>query len=120
MYFLCLESRLGAGVKNISFKHYAAEDRKKSETVSTHQFDPIRYKAGQRWEWDTAAPRLKDWGQFLVRQLQPVSERMMELADIQSGQRVLDVATELGLQDRSSPPTSPRRCSPWVGNGQRS
>ncbi len=61
--------------------------------MSIQPFDPARYKAGQRWEWDTAAPRLKDWGQFLVQQLQPVSERMMELADIQPGQRVLDVAT---------------------------
>ena len=61
--------------------------------MSTQPFDPARYKAGQRWEWDTAAPRLKDWGPFLLQQLQPVSERMMELADIQPGQRVLDVAT---------------------------
>jgi enediyne biosynthesis protein CalE5 len=61
--------------------------------MSIQPFDPARYKAGQRWEWDTAAPRLKDWGQFLVPQLQPVSERMLELADIQPGQRVLDVAT---------------------------
>lgn len=61
--------------------------------MSTQPFDPVRYKAGQRWEWDTAAPRLKDWGPFIVQQLQPVSERMMELADIQLGSRVLDVAT---------------------------
>ena len=61
--------------------------------MSTQPFDAARYKAGQRWEWDTAAPRLKDWGQFLLQQLQPVSERMLELADIQPGQRVLDVAT---------------------------
>jgi SAM-dependent methyltransferase len=61
--------------------------------MSTQPFDPVRYKAGQRWEWDTAVPRLKDWGPFIVQQLQPVSERMMELADIQLGSRVLDVAT---------------------------
>jgi SAM-dependent methyltransferase len=61
--------------------------------MSTQPFDPVRYKAGQRWEWDTAAPRLKDWGPFLVQQLLPVSERMLELADIQPGSRVLDVAT---------------------------
>ncbi len=61
--------------------------------MTTQPFDPARYKAGQRWEWDTAAPGLKDWGPFLVQQLQPVSERMMELADIQPGSRVLDVAT---------------------------
>jgi enediyne biosynthesis protein CalE5 len=61
--------------------------------MSTQPFDPARYKAGQRWEWDTAAPHLKDWGPFLAPQLQPISERMLELADIQPGSRVLDVAT---------------------------
>jgi SAM-dependent methyltransferase len=69
------------------------EDEKENATMSTQPFDPARYKAGQRWEWDTAAPRLKDWGQFLLQELQPVSERMMELADIGLGSRVLDVAT---------------------------
>jgi len=64
--------------------------------MSTQPFDAARYKAGQRWEWDTAVPRLKDWGPFLVQQLQPVSERMLELADIQPGSRVLDVATDGG------------------------
>ena len=64
--------------------------------LNTQPFDPARYKAGQRWEWDTAVPHLKDWGPFIVQQLQPVSERMMELADIQPGQRVLDVATDGG------------------------
>ena len=29
--------------------------------MSTQPFDPVRYKAGQRWEWDTAVLRLKDW-----------------------------------------------------------
>lgn len=60
--------------------------------MSTQPFDTARYKAGQRREWDTAAPHLKEWGPFIVQQLQPVSERMMELADIQQGRRVLDVA----------------------------
>jgi enediyne biosynthesis protein CalE5 len=64
--------------------------------VSTHPFDPARFKAGQRREWDTAAPGLKSWGQFAEPAFQPVSERMMELADIQPGQRVLDVATGIG------------------------
>jgi enediyne biosynthesis protein CalE5 len=64
--------------------------------MSIQPFDPARYKAGQRWEWDIAAPRLKDWGPFLVPQLQPVSERMLELAGIQPGQRILDVATGPG------------------------
>jgi enediyne biosynthesis protein CalE5 len=64
--------------------------------MSTQPFDAARYKDGQRREWNTAAPGFKDWGQVIGPQLQPVSERMMELANIQSGQRVLDVATGIG------------------------
>jgi protein-L-isoaspartate O-methyltransferase len=43
-----------------------------------------------------AAPGWKDWGQVIGPQLQPVSDRMMELVEIQPGQKVLDVATGLG------------------------
>ena len=64
--------------------------------MSTQPFDAARYKAGQRREWDIAAPGLKDWGLVLGPELQPVSERMLELAGIQPGQRVLDVATGPG------------------------
>ena len=64
--------------------------------MSSQPFDPARYKAGQRREWDTAAPGLKDWREVAEPAFQPVSERMMELADIQPGQRVLDVATGIG------------------------
>lgn len=64
--------------------------------MSTQQFDPTRYKAGQQKEWGAAAPGWKDWGQVIGPQLQPVSDRMMELVEIQPGQKVLDVATGLG------------------------
>src|SRR5215471_7513729 len=64
--------------------------------MTTRPFDAARYKAGQRWEWDTAAPGYKDWGLILAPQFHPVSERMLELAGIQAGQRVLDVATGIG------------------------
>jgi SAM-dependent methyltransferase len=69
---------------------------KDGRIMSTQPFDPARYKAGQRREWDIAAPGFKDWGLVLGPELQPVSDRMMELADIQPGQRVLDVATGPG------------------------
>src|SRR5258708_36056890 len=89
-----VENRLQRG------KRYRAGSRKQrakeNETMSIQPFDPARYKAGQRWEWDTAAPRVKPWGPLLVPQLQPVSERMMELANIQPGQHILDVATAGG------------------------
>src|SRR5260221_3772675 len=60
------------------------------------QFDPTRYKAGQQKEWSAAAAGWKDWGQVMGQGLQPISDRMMELAEIRPGQQVLDVATGLG------------------------
>ncbi len=60
------------------------------------QFDPTRYKAGQQKEWSAAAAGWKDWGQVIGPGLQPISDRMMELAEIRPGQQVLDVATGLG------------------------
>ena len=64
--------------------------------MSTQPFDPIRYKAGQRQEWNIAAPGWQNRWQQAEPALQPVSDRMMELADIQPGQQVLDVATGIG------------------------
>lgn len=64
--------------------------------MSTQAFDPVRYKAEQCREWDSAAPGWKHWWQVAEPALRPVSNRMMELADIRPGQRVLDVATGIG------------------------
>lgn len=64
--------------------------------MSAQPFDPVRYKAGQRREWSTAAPAWKNWWQRIEPMLQPVSDRMMDLAGIRPGQQVLDVATGIG------------------------
>ncbi len=64
--------------------------------MSTQQFDPVQYKEGQRREWGSAAPGWKRWWQRIEPMLQPISDRMMELAAIQPGQLVLDVATGIG------------------------
>src|SRR5260370_37469085 len=66
------------------------------ETVSTQLFDPAQYKAGQGREWSTAAPAWKNWWQRIEPALQPISDRMMDLAGIRPGQQVLDVATGIG------------------------
>src|SRR5216684_720903 len=76
--------------------HYSAESRKESETVSTQQFDPGRYKAEQRQSWDTAAPGWEKWWQIIEAQLQVVSDRLVDLADLRPGQQVLDIATGVG------------------------
>ncbi len=64
--------------------------------MSTQPFDPIRYKAGQQREWERAAVGWKNWWQTIELGLQPVSDRMMDLAEIRPGQHVLDVATGIG------------------------
>ncbi len=64
--------------------------------MSTQPFDSIRYKAGQRQEWNTTAPSWQDWWQHIEPALQPISDCMMELADIRPGHVVLDVATGIG------------------------
>ena len=64
--------------------------------MSTQPFDPVRYKSGQRQEWNSTAPSWQDWWQYIEPALQPISDRMMELADIRSGHVVLDVATGIG------------------------
>jgi len=64
--------------------------------MSTQSFDPIRYKAGQQKEWGSAAVGWKNWWQSIESGLQPISERMMDLAEIRPVQQVLDVATGIG------------------------
>ena len=64
--------------------------------MGIQSFDPVMYKAGQRREWDSASTGWKNWWQQIEEALQPVSERMMELADIRTGQQVLDIATGIG------------------------
>lgn len=64
--------------------------------MSTQQFDPVKYKDGQRQEWDVAASSWQKWWELIEAAVQTVSDHMMELSDIGPGQRVLDIATGLG------------------------
>jgi SAM-dependent methyltransferase len=58
--------------------------------------DTERLKSEQKRDWDAAAAGWKRWWPVLERAAQPVSNRLVELARIQSGARVLDVATGSG------------------------
>lgn len=64
--------------------------------MSTPTFDPVAYKSAQRSDWSTAAEGWRQWWPKLEVAVGPVAERLVELAEVQSGNRVLDVATGIG------------------------
>ncbi len=55
-----------------------------------------RLKDEQRRDWDAAAAGWKKWWPLFERSAQHVSDRLVEMAAVQSGARVLDVATGNG------------------------
>lgn len=58
--------------------------------------DPQPSKVRQRSGWNAAAVGYNRWWAIFEESLQPVSDRMIELAGIRQGYRVLDVATGVG------------------------
>lgn len=63
-------------------------------TIQT--FDPIAYKEAQRKDWSDAAAGWREWWEKIEEGTGSVSQRLVELADVQPGERVLDVATGIG------------------------
>lgn len=59
-------------------------------------FDPNSFKMAQREGWDSVARGWKDWWVSIEKGAQKLSQRLIELAEIKPGQRVLDVATGIG------------------------
>ena len=64
--------------------------------MSTPAFDPLRYKALQRHEWGVSAAGWRQHWAIWERAAQHVNVRMIELAHVDDGHRVLDLATGLG------------------------
>jgi enediyne biosynthesis protein CalE5 len=58
--------------------------------------DSERVKNEQKRDWDAAAAGWKKWWPVLERAAQPVSDRLVDLARLGPGARVLDVATGSG------------------------
>jgi ubiquinone/menaquinone biosynthesis C-methylase UbiE len=59
-------------------------------------FDPNQFKMAQREGWDSVAEGWKEWWEPIEKGAQKLSQRLIELAKIKPGQRVLDVATGIG------------------------
>jgi ubiquinone/menaquinone biosynthesis C-methylase UbiE len=59
-------------------------------------FDPNQFKTAQQEGWDSVAEGWKEWWEPIEKGAQKLSQRLIELAEIKPGQRVLDIATGIG------------------------
>ena len=62
----------------------------------TCSFDSEQFKTEQRQRWDSVAKGWKEWWQTVEVAAQKISDRLVELAEIKPGQKVLDIATGIG------------------------
>ena len=61
------------------------------------QSQPVsQLKQQQRLDWNAAAAGWKQWWRVFERAAQHVSDRLIELADVRAGYRVVDLATGIG------------------------
>ena len=66
--------------------------------MGTPTFDPAKFKATTREQWQEAAEAWDRWGPTLEDWLGPATEAMLDGAGIQTGSRVLDIAAGAGGQ----------------------
>jgi SAM-dependent methyltransferase len=64
--------------------------------VEAKALDANEFRDGQRKQWDTAATGWRKWSQFIDDTATPISARLVALAQIDRGDRVLDVAAGYG------------------------
>ncbi len=64
--------------------------------MEAKSIDPVEFRDGQRQQWNKAASGWDKWSALIDEGAKHVSERMVELAGVESGHRVLDVAAGYG------------------------
>ena len=75
----------------------------KGTTMSTPStFNSQAYKETTRLQWQDAAKAWNDWGPTLREWLGPATDAMFDMARIETGSRVLDVAAGAGDQSLSA------------------
>ena len=66
--------------------------------TNNSQFDPVKYKTATREQWQETANAWYRWSDTLHHWLGPSTEKMLDLADITTGNHVLDIAAGAGQQ----------------------
>ena len=69
---------------------------------TTSQFDPVKYKNTTRDQWQAAAEPWYRWSPTLKQWLGNATDKMLEMAKISVGHRLLDVAAGAGEQSISA------------------
>jgi SAM-dependent methyltransferase len=64
--------------------------------MASKGIDPVDFREAQHRNWDSAAVGWNEWSEFNDRADAHISERLVELAGVQPGARVLDVAAGYG------------------------
>jgi ubiquinone/menaquinone biosynthesis C-methylase UbiE len=64
--------------------------------------NPVEFRDAQRQQWNTAATGWNKWRELMEERVSVISERLVELAGVESGSRVLDVACGLGEPTRTA------------------
>lgn len=66
--------------------------------MTTTPFNAEHYKTTTRQQWQSAAKAWNDWGGTLRTWLGPATEAMLDMAKVDTGSRVLDIAAGAGDQ----------------------
>jgi SAM-dependent methyltransferase len=64
--------------------------------MGSPEIDPAEFRDGQKQSWGEAATGWKKWSGWLDEHALPVSEKLVALAGVETGSRVLDVAAGYG------------------------
>ncbi len=64
--------------------------------MSKDNFNPEEFKMSQRQSWDSVAGGWQKWWKTIENGAQKVSDKLVELAEIREGQRILDIASGIG------------------------
>jgi SAM-dependent methyltransferase len=65
-------------------------------TVESKTVDAVEFRDGQQQQWNSAATGWRRWSELIDGAASAISERLVELACVEPGSRVLDVAAGYG------------------------